>query len=350
MLTVLKQTVFLCLLAILIGSTQCLAKNKHTYFKVLGTNKLHASTLKMVVDEHVGDCKPIVQQSRADSTITHIVKQGETLYSISNEYGVSVNDIKRWNGLSGNSINVGEKLKIYPQKVNPEPPQTGQKSTSGKGRYTVKSGDTLFRIAQMYQMSVKKLKSLNNLTSNTIRVGQELIVESSGSTERASNTAVYGKFTHYTVSNTVTRDSLLAKFGMGKEEFLALNPAFSDTTMSAGDQVKLLIPPTKSRKNPYRITKDVKGLGMMAASEYPPNMFGTTTNGELYNPKALTAGSPNLEIGTVIFVKNKQNGRGVFVRINDRTTGSGLTLSEAAWDALQLTGSGNKVMVFLAHE
>src|SRR5699024_3051839 len=195
-----------------------------------------------------------------------------------------------------------------------------------------------------------ELKLLNNLTSNTIRAGQELIVESAGSIEKKNKPAVYGRFTYYTVQNTVPRDSLLAKFEMGKDEFLALNPGFSNTTMSAGDEVKLLMPPAKSRKNPYRITKDVKGLGMMTASEYPPNMFGTTTNGELYNPKALTAGSPTLKIGTVIFVKNKQNERGVFVRINDRTTGSGLTLSKAAWDALQLTGSNSKVMVFQAHE
>ncbi|HET8864440.1 MAG TPA: septal ring lytic transglycosylase RlpA family protein, partial [Gracilimonas sp.] len=59
-------------------------------------------------------------------------------------------------------------------------------------------------------------------------------------------------------------------------------------------------------------------------------------NGELYDPEALTAAHSNIALGSIIFIENVETGNGVYVRINDRITGSGLKLSQRAFSILQL--------------
>jgi LysM repeat protein len=293
----------------------------------------------------------------ADSSIIHLVKKGETLYSIANKYDVTVDEIKRWNHLTHNTIKIGEKLKIYPLKAHKSTATKSTKSLSNRGqnggRYAVKSGDTLFRIAQMFHTSVKDLKALNHLTSNTIRIGQKLKVrrgKRASLKETASSSMKYGKFTRYTLQKTQSLNALLAKFHMGKMEFHALNPDFDSSASHKGERIEVLMPAKISKRNPYRVKKSSAKLGMVPAAKYNPDDFGPTTTGELYNPEALTAGSPDLKIGTVIFLKNKRNGRGVLVRINDRTTGNGLKLSKAAWQALGLTNTSQKIMAYRIHE
>jgi rare lipoprotein A len=61
-----------------------------------------------------------------------------------------------------------------------------------------------------------------------------------------------------------------------------------------------------------------------------------TTNGELYNPDNLTAAHSNISIGSIIFVENPSNGKGIYVRINDRITNAGLKLSHSAFRILDL--------------
>jgi LysM repeat protein len=296
------------------------------------------------------------QAFSADSSIVHQVKKGETLYSIAHKYDVTVDEIKRWNHLTGNTIQIGEKLKIYPLKAHKSTAAKSTKSLSNGGqnggRYAVKSGDTLFRIAQMFHTSVKDLKALNHLTSNTIRIGQKLKIQpgSRTSLKEAASSMKYGRFTRYTLQKTQSLNTLLAKFHMGKMEFHALNPDFDSSASHKGERIEVLLPAKTSKSNPYRVKKSFTGLGMVTATKYKPKAFGPTTTGELYNPEVLTAGSPDLKIGTVIFLKNKRNGRGVLVRINDRTTGSGLKLSKAAWQALGLTNTGQKIMAYRIHE
>jgi rare lipoprotein A (peptidoglycan hydrolase) len=56
----------------------------------------------------------------------------------------------------------------------------------------------------------------------------------------------------------------------------------------------------------------------------------------LYNPEALTAAHSNITIGSILFVENSKTGKGIFVRINDRITESGLKLSQEAYRILEL--------------
>ncbi len=98
-------------------------------------------------------------------TDKYVVKKGDSLYAIAREFGISVDDLKRANNLSNNNLSIGMILTI-PKKD----------TTSTDNIYIVKPGDSLYKIANMYGMSVNELKSLNNLTSNLLSIGQQLKV------------------------------------------------------------------------------------------------------------------------------------------------------------------------------
>jgi len=101
--------------------------------------------------------------------ITYTVKSGDNLYDIARRYNTTVDEIKRANNLTTNTLRIGQILTI----PTVTPPTTGETT------YTVKSGDNLYDIARRYNNTVDAIKRANNLTSNLLRIGQQLIIPSS---------------------------------------------------------------------------------------------------------------------------------------------------------------------------
>ena len=112
----------------------------------------------------------------------YTVKSGDTLWGISKKFGVSVNDLKTANNLKNNTLSIGQLLFIPKNK-------TTQIETE---IYTVKSGDTLYQISKKYNLTVDELKKLNNLTSNTLSIGQKLYVKKIPSEKETEYTVVKG--------------------------------------------------------------------------------------------------------------------------------------------------------------
>ncbi|MBK6889095.1 MAG: LysM peptidoglycan-binding domain-containing protein [Sphingobacteriales bacterium] len=116
----------------------------------------------------------------------YIVKPGDTLYKIATEHKTSVETIKSLNNLLTNTLSVGQQLKLPGGGNNSSGNQGGNNNTGGGADapkttiYTVKQGDTLFKIAQLFNITVDVLRSLNNLTSNALTIGQQLKVPISG--------------------------------------------------------------------------------------------------------------------------------------------------------------------------
>lgn len=117
--------------------------------------------------ENVSKETPEENQKDKEKEITYIVKKGDSLYLISQKYGLKVEDLKKWNNLTNNTIFVGQKLRLTKPLEN---------TTSSQKTYTVQKGDTLYRIAKMFDVSIDQIKSWNGLKNNTIHIGQTLIV------------------------------------------------------------------------------------------------------------------------------------------------------------------------------
>ena len=127
--------------------------------------------------------------SSASPTGTHTVRSGESLGVIARMYGCSVNQIMQWNNLTNHTIHPGQKLKVSgtaTTTTNTTTTQSQQSSGSstqgsslGQGGgnviwYTVKQGDSLWAIANKYNTTVEKIKTDNNLSGNSLSIGQKL--------------------------------------------------------------------------------------------------------------------------------------------------------------------------------
>lgn len=300
----------------------------------------------------------IVKSADQKSAVTHTVELQETLFSISKQYSVSIAEIKSWNNLSGNNLSVGQELIIYPNSGdNTSTANRTDESivvssdTQQNTYYTVKSGDTLYKIARSHNMTLEELKELNDLSSNTISIGQQLTVKARSAppsvAESSTESSPQGKFVNYKISERQNLETILEKFQMDEQEFRALNPDVTASTFQIGQQVTVLAPASKTYDNPYITGATLKDLGETPVSKYSESEKGqTTTSGELFVPEELTAAHSNIAMGSIIFIENPENGKGVYVRINDRISSNGLKLSEGVWQALDFSSSSPRVKIF----
>ena len=152
-----------------------------------------------------------------DTQTTYVVQKGDTLYSIALKYGTTPNVIIRKNNLKNNTLMVGQTLTI-PNDVE----STGDYSDmSNFNTYVVQRGDSLYSIANAYNVSVNDLRNINNLTSDILSVGQVLIIP--GNLNRNSNTSNL-----YVVKRGDSLWSIANKFNVSINKIRMLNNLNSD--------------------------------------------------------------------------------------------------------------------------
>ena len=95
---------------------------------------------------------------------TYTVVKGDSLWGISRKFNIRVNDLIELNNLTSNTITIGQTLLVPKNNIE-------------DNKYIVEKGDTLWSIAKKNNISVNELKELNNLTNNTISIGQVLKVK-----------------------------------------------------------------------------------------------------------------------------------------------------------------------------
>jgi len=116
----------------------------------------------------------------------HTVRSGENLGLIAKKYDCSIENIKSWNNLKKNTIYPKQKLRVSADSSSSNDlPVASAKGSGGKSKYvyyTVKKGDTLWDIANLYKgVSVKDLKKWNNMgNSSKLKIGQKLKIEKNG--------------------------------------------------------------------------------------------------------------------------------------------------------------------------
>ena len=154
---------------------------------------------------------PIKEETEAGNYVIYTVKSGDNLYQIAQNYSVSVNDIKELNNLSSNILNIGQQLIIpVEQKI----------IETDYNTYIVKSGDSLYSIAKQYNISVNELKSINNLDSNTLSIGQRLLVPIT--TEIKEETEIEDYDT-YIVKKGDNLYTISKQYGIGVDEIMNYN-------------------------------------------------------------------------------------------------------------------------------
>ncbi|CCK85936.1 Cell wall-associated hydrolase [Lactobacillus equicursoris DSM 19284 = JCM 14600 = CIP 110162] len=146
---------------------------------------------------------------------SHKVVKNDSLWAISKKYGVSISSLKKANSLSGNTIYVGQTLKIPSSSKTTSfksTTKTSSKTAAVKAKatssttYKVAKGDTLWSIAKKYGVSVSALQKANNLSSSLIYIGQSLKLASS-LTSYTTNGVTKSTTTSSTTKSTTTKSS-----------------------------------------------------------------------------------------------------------------------------------------------
>ncbi len=159
---------------------------------------------------------------------TYIVQKGDTLYGISNQFGVNVNELAELNNIRGSYLKIGQVLKI-PSKSGINP--------SGMFIYTVKKGDTLYSIAQRYKTTVKEIQNLNYLKTINLEIGQKLRIP-----ETYSNEENYlPNYKNYTVKSGDSLYSIARNNNLTVDTIMCDNN-LNNTALSIGQILKIRVP------------------------------------------------------------------------------------------------------------
>lgn len=171
-------------------------------------------------------------------TNTYVVQKGDTLYSIANKLGTTVSELKKENNLTSNTLQIGEVLRIPTKEIYEEE----------ENIYIVKKGDSLYSIANKYNTTVEELKRINNLTSNILSIGQVLKLPS----DKANNVEKEENTISYTVQKGDSLYSIARKYDTTIDRIKDLNN-LTTNLLSIG-QV-LLIPTDTNLETTYTVKK-----------------------------------------------------------------------------------------------
>ena len=173
----------------------------------------------------------------------YIVKRGDTLYSIARDNNISVAELKKINNITNNTIYVGQELYLKNKIVEEEPSENDD-------IYVVKKGDTLYSISKKLNISIDTLKALNKLNTNEIYVGQQLILSNDINTE---------EYDVYTVKKGDSLWSISQKYNISVKELIELNN-LNNLTLQINQKLKvpktIIIEPEENDTEIYIVEKN----------------------------------------------------------------------------------------------
>ena len=194
----------------------------------------------------------------------YVVQKKDTLWGIAKQYNITVDELKKENNLTSNSLTIGQILKI-PQK---------EKVTDNY--YIVKKGDTLYGISKKFNISINRLKELNNSKTNLLAIGQNLLVVDNVNPEE------------YIVEKGDNLYKIAKLYGITTEDLMKYNN-LDTALLQVGEKLKI------PKESMYKVYEVKKGDNLYKIA----NMFGTTIE-ELMNKNNLI--SDILQIGQKLIV------------------------------------------------
>ncbi|MCI0750671.1 MAG: LysM peptidoglycan-binding domain-containing protein [Flammeovirgaceae bacterium] len=234
----------------------------------------------------------------------HKVSEKETLFSISRHYGISVDDLKRWNNLKENSLSVGQELIVKGKSKDVQ--VSG--SVPATGVHTVEQGETLFAISRKYGVSVQELREWNQLPSDALAMGQEIRIKKD--TQSATEAIVQST----------------------KPVEIKIEPVKTDVVKTEPVVQQTVKPEPKTEV--ITISEAVRNSDEIIETGLAELIEGTQAN------RKYLALHRTASVGTILKVKNEMNGREVFVRVVGKLPDTALTdkliikVSKSAYDRL----------------
>jgi len=294
--------------------------------------------------------------------VVHKVGAGETLYGISKRYGVTVDQILEYNPTADAGLEIDQILKV------PYVPRTTKKATN-RSTHIVVEKETLFSISRQYGVTIDELKEWNNLIDNALALGQELLIKKKNTVVAPVNTPLEIKSVHtvHTVAAKETMFSITRQYGITIEQLREWNNLQNDElkigqslfvvqpmynqnqTTVVTPQTPIVVPPqvqqieikrseivnpTVENTPTIRISESVRGTDEVIESGLAELIDGTQANRKYL---ALHRTAP---VGTILKIKNEMNNREVFVRVMGKLPDTALTdklvirISKSAYDRL----------------
>ena len=230
--------------------------------------------------------------------MTYTVKAGDTLWGISNQFGVSVTELARINNVNANTLQIGQVLTIPgEQAINP----------NNMFMYTVKSGDSLYNIAKKYNTTVKDIIDLNNLKNTSLSIGQQLRIPEKYSEEELS----IPNYINYTVKKGDSLYSIAKEFNVSASTIMNDN-SLTNSNLRVGQNLKIRVltdntyveecfgeeytPPSNNNINTIDYTVKKGDSLYSIASKYKTSVSEITRLNNLSNN--------NLSIGQVLKIPN----------------------------------------------
>ncbi|KXZ20762.1 LysM peptidoglycan-binding domain-containing protein [Bacillus nakamurai] len=189
----------------------------------------------------------------SSSSGTYKVKLGDSLWKIANSVNMTIAELKVLNNLKTDTIYVNQVLKTKGTASSGNKPSNNNSNNNQTqtSTYTVKSGDSLWKIANAYNMTVQQIRTNNQLTSDVLQVGQVLKLtktSSSGSSSTPSNSGNTGKTTTYTVKSGDSLWVIAQKFNVTAQQLREKNNLKTDV-LQIGQKLTITGQSTSSTPN-----------------------------------------------------------------------------------------------------
>ena len=194
------------------------------------------------------------------SWVKHKIRRGESLSAIAYKYGVSINQIKRWNNLRNSRIVAGKSLEIYIGDESNMVASSSPNNNSGDGNsnfstYRIKKGDTISEIAEKFGITTNELRTWNHISGNKIVAGKTLKVKGDETpTSYGDNTTTSSSNQiNYTIKPGDTMSGIATKYGIRNADIMKWN-GLNNTKLIAGKNIKLFPKVTANEETNPEIT------------------------------------------------------------------------------------------------
>lgn len=275
--------------------------NKNDLYKLQNNLLDYGEAVVKAVANYIG--VPYVPVN-GDSQNIYVVQRGDSLYSIAQKYNTTVQAIKSANNLTSNTLQIGQKL------ILPDSEEIIIPNPSNYTVYTVKRGDTLYKIATEYGITPEDIIDFNKLNTQNLVIGQQLLIPISNETPDNGTETI-----SYTVQDGDSLWKIANTCSIDVNEIIRLNN-LETTIIRRGDILLLPASCNIGNNNQENVNQDdIKHVVARNDTLYSiARKYGTTVN-EIMEYNSLP--STTLTVGQILYIPNTNSYINYYVQPND---------------------------------